>query len=121
MDDDNMILEITKELLQHMGYEVTTVSAGEEAVALYKEAMGQNQPFSAVILDLEISSGMAGKETMQELLSVDPHVKAIISSGYLNNPIIIGFKDYGFSEILTKPYDANELDEKLRSVIDPDN
>ena len=121
MDDDNMVLEITKELLQHMGYEVTTASAGEETVALYKEAMGQNQPFSAVILDLEISSGMAGKETMQELLSVDPHVKAIISSGYLNNPIIIGFKDYGFSEILTKPYNAKELDEKLRSVIDPDN
>jgi two-component system cell cycle sensor histidine kinase/response regulator CckA len=121
MDDDKMILEITKELLQHMGYEVTTVSAGEEAVALYKEAMEQKHSFSAVILDLEISSGMDGKDTMQELLSVDPHVKAIISSGYLNNPIIIDFKDYGFSEILTKPYNANELDEKLRSVINPKN
>lgn len=121
MDDDQMILEITKELLQHMGYNVTTVSTGEEAIGLFKEAMEQKQPFSAAILDLEISGGMAGKETMHVLLSIDPNVKAILSSGYLNDPIIINFKNYGFSDILTKPYNANELDEKLRNVIDQDN
>lgn len=121
MDDEEMVLEITKELLQHMGYEVTTAQAGEEAIGLYKEAMKLEQPFAAVILDLEISGGMGGKETMQELLSVDPYVKAVVSSGYLNDPIIIDFNSYGFSGILTKPYDAKELDEKLRSVINPDS
>lgn len=117
MDDEEMILKIARELLQHMGYEVTTALNGEEAIHLYRQAMELKKPFDAVILDLAIPGSIGGKEVMAELVLIDPYVKAIISSGYLNDPIIVESKSYGFSGILTKPYDAEELDGKLRSII----
>ena len=117
MDDEGMILNIAKELLQHMGYEVAAAQNGEEAIGFYRQAIELKKPFDVVILDLAIPGGMGGKEVMQELTAVDPHVKGIISSGYLNDPIIRDFKNYGFSDILTKPYEANELDEKLQNII----
>ena len=117
MDDEEMILKIAKELLQHMGYEVMTTQNGEETIRLYRQAMELKKPFDVAILDLAIPGRMGGKEVMQELAFLDPHVKAIISSGYLNDPIIRDFQKYGFSGILTKPYDAKELDEKLQYII----
>ncbi len=120
MDDEEVILKITEELLQHMGYDVTTARNGEETIRLYKEAMERNDPFSAVILDLEIAGGMGGREAMEKLMALDPNIKAVVSSGYLNDPAIKEFKDYGFSDILPKPYDPNELDEKLRCIMRPD-
>jgi two-component system, cell cycle sensor histidine kinase and response regulator CckA len=117
MDDEEMILKIAKELLQFMGYEVTTAQSGEEAIGFYRQAMELKKPFDAVVLDLAIPGGMGGKEVMHELITIDPHVKAIISSGYLNDPVVKDFKNYGFSGMLTKPYEANELNDKLQSII----
>jgi CheY-like chemotaxis protein len=117
MDDEEMILKIARELLQFMGYEVTTAQSGEETIGFYKQAMELKKPFDAVVLDLAIPGGMGGKEVMHELITIDPHVKAIISSGYLNDQVVKDFKNYGFSGMLTKPYEANELDDKLRSII----
>jgi two-component system, cell cycle sensor histidine kinase and response regulator CckA len=117
MDDEEMILKIAKELLQLMGYEVTTAQSGEEAIGFYRQAMDLNKPFDAVVLDLAIPGGMGGKEVMQELISIDPHVRGVISSGYLNDPVVKEFRRYGFLATLTKPYEANELDDKLQNVI----
>lgn len=118
LDDESLILEIAGELLNYLGYTATTVESGEEAVSLYSQAMQINEPFDAVILDLTVPGGMGGKEVVRELLRCDPHVKAIISSGYMTDPIIEHYKECGFAEILTKPYDADELDRKLQKIFD---
>ena len=117
MDDEEMILKVSQELLQHMGYEVTAARNGEEAVGFYRQALELNKPFDAVVLDLVIPDGLGGKEVMQELAAIDPQVRGIVSSGYLNDPIIQDYKGYGFVGTLTKPYDARELDDKLQHVI----
>jgi CheY-like chemotaxis protein len=117
MDDEEMILKIAKELLQIMGYEVTTAESGEEALGFYRQAMELKTPFDAVILDLAIPGGMGGKEVIQELIAFDPHVKAIVSSGYLNDPVVKDYKRHGFAGMLTKPYEASELDKKLQDVM----
>jgi CheY-like chemotaxis protein len=117
MDDEEMILKIARELLQLMGYEVTTAQNGKETIGFYRQAMELRKPFDAVILDLAIPGGLGGKEVMQELITIDPHVKAIISSGYLNDPVMKNFKGYGFLDMLTKPYETNELDTKLQTII----
>jgi two-component system, cell cycle sensor histidine kinase and response regulator CckA len=120
VDDEEMVLKIAEKLLLHMGYEVTTTQTGEEAVWLYKRAIESEKPFDVVILDLSMPGGMGGPEVMEELLTIDPDVKAIISSGYLHDPVIMNFENYGFVGILTKPYDPQELDEKLQNIISPD-
>ena len=120
VDDEKMVLKIADKLLLHMDYEVTTTQTGEEAVWLYRQAIESGKPFNAVILDLSMESGMSGTEVMEELIAIDPDVKAIISSGYLRDPVIMNFEDYGFAGILTKPYDPKELDKKLQNIINQD-
>ncbi len=119
VDDEQMVLKIAEKLLLYMGYEVITTQTGEEAVWLYRQAMESGKPFDVVILDLSMDSGMGGTDVMEEMRAIDPDVKAIISSGYLHDPVIMNFENYGFAGILTKPYDPKELDEKLQNIINP--
>ncbi len=100
-----------------MEYEVTTTMTGEEAIFLYRQAAESGRPYDVVILDLSLESGMDGTEVMEKLILIQPDVKAIISSGYLHDPVIINFEKYGFAGTLTKPYDPKELDEKLQNII----
>lgn len=117
MDDDEMIRELSCVMLDRIGYEVAIAREGIEAIALYKEAQKSGQPFDAVILDFTISSGMGGKEAIQKLLEIDPEIKAIISSGYSNDPIMINFREYGFSGAIPKPCKITELSEILSKVV----
>ena len=82
------------------------------------KAKEEGKPFSAVIMDLTIPGGMGGKETISELKVYDVQVKAIVSSGYSNDPVMANFKDYGFSGVVIKPYRMDELSQVLRSVIE---
>ncbi len=117
MDDEEMIREALGELLKELGYDVAFAKDGVEAIATYREALGQDLGFDVVIMDLTIPGGMGGKEAIQELLVVDPTVKAIVSSGYSSDPVMARYEDYGFSAVLTKPLmldDVIQVLEKLR-------
>ena len=72
---------------------------------------------AAIILDLTIPGGLGGKEVIKRLLKIDPGVKAIVFSGYSNDPIMADFRKFGFSEVAAKPYRAREIEQKLRSMI----
>ena len=117
MDDEAMIRKLAGELLSYLGYEVDFALDGTEAVKHYKQAMDSKKPFDAVILDLTVKGGMGGREAIQELVKIDPHVTGIVSSGYCNDPEITDFGKYGFSGVVTKPYTMGELGEKLNQVI----
>ena len=117
MDDEAMIRKLAGELLSYLGYEVDFALDGTEAVKHYKQAMDSKKPFDAVILDLTVKGGMGGKEAIQQLVKIDPHVTGIVSSGYCNDPEITDFGKYGFSGVVTKPYTMGELGEKLNQVI----
>lgn len=117
MDDEKHIRDIAAEMLSRIGYRVTTVIDGAEAMELYREAMESGDPFNAVIIDLTVPGGMGGKETIQKLKEIDPEVKAIVSSGYSNDPIMADFKRYGFRGVVAKPYRIRELIKTLHEVL----
>ena len=117
MDDEEFLLEMTTELLQHLGYTVETAKDGKEALELYKKGLASGQKHAVVIMDLTIQGGMGGKETIQELRKLDPEAKTIVSSGYATDPILANFKEYGFNAMLAKPYEVAELAEILHKVI----
>ncbi|MGB9595346.1 MAG: PAS domain S-box protein [Candidatus Poribacteria bacterium] len=118
MDDEASIRDLMKNMLSvFSGYEVFTAKDGLEAVNLYKQEMDSGRPFDVVILDLTVPGGMGGKEAMQELLEIDPNVKAIVYSGYSNDPIMSNYKEYGFKEVIAKPFKVKELSETLHRVI----
>jgi len=117
MDDDDVIRRIVAELLKNLKYEIETAEDGAVAMERYKEAMESDNPFDAVIMDLTIPNGMGGKETIEKLLEIDPDAKAIVSSGFSFDPVMSDFRKYGFKDVLPKPYEISDLDEKLQSVI----
>ena len=117
MDDEEMIRELAGEILWHLGYEVEFASNGDEALVLYKNSMSSAKPFDAVILDLTVRGGMGGKETIQQLIKIDPEIKGIVSSGYSDDPGMTDYKKYGFSGVVAKPYTLEELGEKLNQVL----
>jgi CheY-like chemotaxis protein len=114
MDDEEIICELLRELLGSFGHEVATSSEGGETVRRYREAMELGRPFDLVIVDLTIPvGGMNGEETIRALRTLDPKVRAIVASGYLQNPVLTNYRDHGFCGMVTKPYSISEL---LREV-----
>ncbi len=117
MDDEELILDVTSEMLQMINCEVTTARDGIEALALYKEAMQKNSPFDVVILDLTIPGGIGGKDVLQELLKINPAVKAVVASGYCNEDVMANYQDFGFRASLMKPFKLDELKRAIKTAL----
>jgi PAS domain S-box-containing protein len=119
MDDEEVVRRLVKRLLEQEGHEVELVEDGQRAVGAYESAKGEGRPFDAVILDLTIRDGVGGKETIRELLKIDPAVKAILMSGYAKDPVVMEPERYGFKGVLAKPFDKLQLQEILARVLGP--
>jgi CheY-like chemotaxis protein len=117
MDDEQVILDMTREVLKFLDYDVMFAEDGSKAIDLYKKEKAAGVPFDIVILDLSVAHGLGGRETIDQLRKFDPAVKAIVSSGYTNDPVVEDFSQYGFSERLTKPYNINDLKNLLEKVM----
>lgn len=109
MDDEEAIRNLATRILSQKNCLVTATSNGEEALAAYEAAQEAGQPFDVVILDITIRGGMGGKDTIQRLREMDPSVKAIVSSGYSNDPVMSNYRRYGFRGMVPKPYQADDL------------
>ena len=117
MDDDAMIRDTLAQLLPRLGYQVDFAEDGEEAVRRYDRALADGEPFDAVIVDLTIPGGMGGADTIELLHKIDPQVRAIVSSGYSDDPVMAHYRDHGFAAMILKPYKAAELGRVLAAVL----
>lgn len=118
MDDEVLVRDVAREMLELLGYESSFAEDGTKAVELYKDALRSGSPFEAVILDLTVPHGMGGVETLKELLKLDPAVKAIVSSGYSKDPIMSYYPKYGFSGVIVKPYRVSEFSRAIKAVLE---
>jgi PAS domain S-box-containing protein len=117
MDDEEMVRNVLGVMLERLGYEVQNAVNGEEAIKKYIAAQQEGRPFTALIFDLTVPGGMGGREALHQILDRDPEAKAIVSSGYSDDPIMADFQKYGFSDVLVKPYRMLELSKILQKVI----
>ena len=117
MDDEDAIRELLGVTLTELGYAVVCTRDGAEAIAAYQRAHATGQPFTAVLLDITVPGGLGGKDTIAQLRTLDPQVKALISSGYAPDPILANFAQYGFRGVVTKPYTVERLHQALQGVI----
>jgi len=117
MDDDESVRMVTFQMLAKLGFSSVTASDGNEAIVLYMAAMESGEPFDGIIIDLTIRGGMGGQETISRLLEIDPAIKAVVSSGYSNNPVIANFLDYGFIGTIRKPFSIRELSECMLKIV----
>jgi PAS domain S-box-containing protein len=116
MDDEGPIREYAADVLSQLGYDAVCARDGAEAIEIFREAEESGRPFTAVILDLTVRAGMGGKETIQRLIEMDPDIKAIVSSGYSNDPVLADFKEHGFAARVAKPYTAEDLSRILAAL-----
>lgn len=117
MDDEQIIRDVFQEMLRRLGYEGVSARDGAEAVALYRQAKESQRPFDAVIMDLTVPGGLGGKEAILKLREIDPEVRAIVSSGYSNDPLSDTFMKHGFSDFIAKPFKLEDLGKALKRVI----
>lgn len=121
MDDEEMLVDLLKTMIEHLGFEAGVAMNGEQAIEMYAEAMEKDLKWDVLILDLTVKGGMGGRDTLKKLLYLDPEVKAIVSSGYSSDPIMSDYQSYGFKDILSKPYALDQLKNVLNRVLSGEN
>jgi CheY-like chemotaxis protein len=113
VDDEKMVLEVGKAILQRMGNEVVTAASGEEA--LYQ--FGQHrESIGCVVLDLTMP-GMDGKATFKRLRELSPDLPIIIASGLAVDQITGEFGDMPPSSVIQKPYQVADLSAKIEAIL----
>jgi len=117
IDDEEYIRRATGYLLTRLGYDTILASDGAEGIDLYEWARDSGRPVDLVIMDLTIPGGMGGKEAIQKLRKIDPRAKAIVVSGYSDDPVMSDHEKYGFQAVMTKPYKIQDLGEIVHKVI----
>ncbi|MFC1838926.1 PAS domain S-box protein [Thermodesulfobacteriota bacterium] len=117
MDDEASLRKMVGRMLEKLGYEAEFAEDGAEAIEMYKRTKESEHLYDAVILDLTVPGRMGGKEVINKLLEIDPEVKAIVSSGYSDDPVLANYEDHGFKGIMPKPYESSSLSRALHEVL----
>ncbi|MBF0497516.1 MAG: PAS domain S-box protein, partial [Deltaproteobacteria bacterium] len=113
VDDEEILIEIEKDMLEEFGYETRTAYNGETAIDIYRTEMDR---VNLVILDLNMP-GMGGERCLEELLLIDPDVKVVIASGYYTGDRIEEMLKAGAAAFIGKPYQMSELLQLIRDVL----
>jgi len=113
VDDEKMVLEVSKEILESLGYRVFAAGSGQEAIGVYMEKKGR---IDLVILDM-IMPGMSGGETFDRLREIHPGIAVLLSSGYSVNGQAQEILDRGCRGFLQKPFTTEILSKKIRETL----
>jgi CheY-like chemotaxis protein len=113
VDDDESVLDVTKDILEYCGFRVITAANGRDAVASYQQ---HSDEVACVLLDLAMPY-MDGEETYRELRRIRPDVRVILASGYSEQEITRRFAGQALAGFVAKPYQAAALSAKLREVL----
>jgi PAS domain S-box-containing protein len=117
MDDEAMVRDIAGKIIGELGYQVAFARDGQEALDVWQKARAEGQPFDVVLMDLTIPGGMGGQQAIRELLAIDPGAKAVVSSGYSQDPIMANHREYGFCDVIAKPYSVVDMSRTLAAVV----
>jgi CheY-like chemotaxis protein len=117
MDDEESVRQISGKIVRALGYEAAFARDGREAIDCWREARATGRPFDVAIMDLTVPGGMGGREAMGELLAFDPGAKAVVSSGYCQDPVMANYRDYGFRDVLAKPYSVLDVSRALSALL----
>ena len=118
MDDEEPIRELARIFLRRLGLECEPAVDGAQAVQKFQEARAAGRPFDLVLMDLTVPGGMGGREALELLKKIDPGVRAIVSSGYSQDPVMANYRAHGFMGILPKPYDLDQLRQVLEETLE---
>ncbi|MHA1342064.1 MAG: PAS domain S-box protein [Promethearchaeota archaeon] len=124
MDDDEYILNLMPKLfksIMEFEIEVELSKNGQECIEKFQKSLKNGNKFNLIIMDLTIRGGMGGKETISAIKKIDKNIKVIVSSGYSNDVIIKNYQDYGFDDVLNKPFTMEEIKKIIKKYLLDEN
>ena len=113
VDDEDMVLEVGRAMLQKLGYRALVAAGGEQALDVLKRMGGE---IDLVVLDL-IMPGIPGSKVFHRIREIHPNMPVILSSGYSINGQAKEFMDQGCNGFLQKPFNLSELSQKIYHVM----
>jgi two-component system, cell cycle sensor histidine kinase and response regulator CckA len=113
VDDEKMVLEVNREMLESLGYRVYAAGSGQEGLSVYME---KRKEIDLVVLDM-IMPGISGGETFDRLREIDPTVRVLLSSGYSINGEAKTIIDRGCNGFLQKPFQLEQLSGKVKETL----
>ncbi len=114
VDDEVVLCELGRHMLERFGYQVKTAASGEEALEVFKQ---QRDGIDLVILDVNMP-GMGGYKCLQALLQIDPQIKTIVASGYSQGHCEQDLLSLGACAFIAKPFQLEALVTAVRKIID---
>ena len=114
VDDEDMVIDATSEMLETLGYSVNVARSGEEAIVFCRK---NNDKIDLVILDI-VMPAMNGSEAFSILKKINPQIKVLLSSGYSVNESVTKMLDNGCQGFIQKPFSLIQLSQKVREVLD---
>jgi PAS domain S-box-containing protein len=112
VDDEKDQREIITSVLNRLGYQTTSVACGEKAIEYIKE-----HPVDLILLDMVMSPGINGYQTLKEIRDINPEQKTVIASGQLNHPDRGKTEQLGVSRYLAKPVSLSLLAKNIQEEI----
>ncbi len=113
VEDEAMLLELVKGLLESKGYSVLTAADGLEAVELYAK---RKDEIGLVLTDLGLPR-MDGWEVFQRLMELNPDVKVVFASGYIDDTLRKNLLSAGAKDLIGKPYMPEEILNRVRELM----
>ena len=114
VDDEPMILALSKETLEDAGFSVVTVQSGFECIERFREQPGD---FDLILLDFRMPL-LNGEETFERIRAIRPDMPVVMCTGFLEKERSERLMSAGLSGILLKPFRAKELASYLCSILD---
>jgi DNA-binding response OmpR family regulator len=115
VDDEKAVLEVTRMILEHFGFNVLTARGGQEACIVFEEHAAEIQ---VVVLDLTMPD-MSGVEVFKRLRLHRSEVPVLFASGYTENSMPAELANQPCTGFLQKPYQAAGLLAKVQTLIRP--
>ncbi len=114
VEDEEMLRELAKMALKGKGYTVITATNGEEAIQIYK---ARKKEIALVLSDMGLPK-LDGYSAFKELKEINPAIKFVIASGYIDPVQKSEILKSGVKEFIQKPYVPNDMLSKIRNVLD---
>ena len=113
IEDEEIILNLAKDILEKYGYTVLTAEDGQKGIDEYVK---NKDTIDLILLDLTMPE-MSGQMVFEEMLKIDPKIRVIISSGHSDEETRKGILSLAKGYV-KKPYKMNELTQAVRAVLD---
>ncbi|MGA2508138.1 MAG: PAS domain-containing protein [Chitinispirillaceae bacterium] len=117
MDDEEVIRNTLRKMLEPMGYAVVCKNDGKEAIDFYLAETKAKRRFAAMIFDLTIAGGTGGIEAVAAIRKLNKEIPVFVVSGYTDDPVMNNPAAYGFTASICKPFTIAELSEMLNRFI----